>query len=108
MGARRFRYATTTVNDRKGDVSARFEGQAVRCDRVLVEAAAFRGDAQRSTVRHGITSVDSEVQHDLFQLAPIGENAAELGIEAVVTSMSSPIRRLSSPSIPLTTEFTSR
>ena len=41
----------------------------------------FRLDAQRSSVGHGIASVDHQIQYDLFDLSGVGFHSIQLRIE---------------------------
>src|SRR6476646_2579312 len=46
--------------------------------RVLIELQIFCRDGQGPSVRHGVTSVDSQIQQNLMQLGGIAENCPEI------------------------------
>ena len=60
---------------------------------VAVEFGVGSLDEEAAAVRHGIAGVHGQIHDDLFHLAGVGANGAEVGEVRMTSSMSSPIRR---------------
>ena len=66
----------------------------MRSDEGPAERDGLHGDAERAAGRHGVAGVRGEVEQDLLDLDPVGQNAGHLcGSRRDRTTMSSPTRR---------------
>jgi hypothetical protein len=87
-------HPAAVVGDRQHRVRAGAD-RGVQLRGVLFEHDVLRLEHQAPASRHGVTRVDSQVQHDLMHLPGISGDGPSPGSSFVISSMSSPSSRRS-------------